>query len=209
MTLPETPVTDTTEAEQTLLNKLDTLALDLSKNSWEFGWTADELWHVVQENFLQESGGKEKKALGAFINFLSEREAKENEARNTIATRIRVARFVPRVNYGKIVVASKGIEPTFHQVKNVIFQKAGELDATKTNAMIDWCIANQWPAVEDIRIQRGVIDPKVAVDPKERDFKRFVKLAQVVAVENPSGPRNDVAVAVIAAWKAEVTSKAE
>jgi hypothetical protein len=198
-----TPVFDSAVKKEELFAQLDSMAANLSQTSLQFGWVAMELWNLTMEDFLQESEGKEKKALGAFITVVQEREAKDIDSRKTVADRIRIAKFVPRKIYEKMVSASGGIEPTYHQIRACIFTSFGELDEPKTGAMFDWCVANKWPAVADIRIQRGVIDPRVAVDPKERHFKQFVKLSQTIMAEFPSGPIYECAKCVLDTWKTE------
>jgi hypothetical protein len=195
--------------EQELLLKLDTLAADMSETNFEFGWTAEELWHVTQEDFMQENDGKERKAYSAFITLVSQREAKDIESRNIIGDRIRVARFVPRDVYAKIEGASldaqgNKISPKFHQIRNCLFVKGSNVDEGKTEAMIDWCVQNQWPPVADIREHRGVVDPKVAVDPVAKHKSLFVKLSQKIMAEVPEGSVwYNVSKVVFEAWKAE------
>ena len=192
------------DTEQALYEKLDSLASNWSQSSLEFGWTCAELWHVVQEDFMGQADGKEKKALTLFINHIQEREADKIDARSTVADRFRIARFIPRETYDAIVTGSSGTQPTYHQMRACIFTSFGELDKEKTDAMIDWAVNNNWPAVADIRIYRGVVDPKVKVDPATRHWQMFVKLSQSVMADSGEGhPRYNVAKAVLDQWKVE------
>lgn len=173
--------------EQELFSQLDVLASNLSKSSLQFGWVASELWNVVQEFFMEQAGGKEKKALGLFISHVQERESKDIESRKIVSDRLRVARYIPRDVYGKIVEGSGGIEPTYHQIRTCIVSSGSEMDTVKTDAMIDWAIAHQWPPVADIRAYHETLDPKEKVDPLSRHYKLFVKLSQTIMAESTEG----------------------
>jgi hypothetical protein len=192
------------DKEQELYTQLDTLAANLSSSSLQFGWVAIELWHMKQEEFMEHAGGNDRKALTLFITHIQERESKDTEARKTISDRIRIGKYISHEAYDQIVAASGGVEPTYHQIRAVIFTDKGDVDETKTNAMIDWCVARGWPSVADIRIQRDVIVPKVAVDPAAKHFKLFVKMAQTIMADTVEGsPRFNVAKAVLELWKNE------
>jgi hypothetical protein len=198
------PVIDTNEQEQELLAQLDIEAKNLSSSSLKFGWLAMDLWHLKQEDFMEEAGGKERKALGAFISVIQEREGKDIDSRKTVSDRIRIAKHIDRETYGVIVAGSGGYEPTYHQIRACIFTEGLELDHVKTDAMIDWAVANKWPVVADIRDHRGVIDPQVAVDPMERHYKIFVKLSQTIMAETtPGSERYNAAKAVLDCWSKE------
>lgn len=199
-----TPVSDTFDKEQELYTQLDTLAANLSSDSLQFGWVAMALWNVKMEDMMEEAGGKEKKALGLFISHIQEREAKDIEKRKTVADRIRIGRYISQEAYEQISIGSGGYRPTYHQIRAVIFTKGGEMDEVKTSAMIDWCIANQWPTVADIRIFRGVLEPKAAVDHTERHFSLFVKMSQTIMAETDgASERHIVAKAVLDLWQRE------
>jgi hypothetical protein len=202
-----TPVTDTTVIQEALFVELDTLAASLSQNSLQYAWKADELWRVSYEEFMEQSGGKEKKALGAFIGVVQEREAKDILQRSTVAERLRVGKFCTRTQYAKIVEVSGGFEPSFNQIRRcIITNNNGEFEKGMTDEMVGWCIDNQWPTVADIDIHRSVVNPgtKKAVDPKERHYAQFVKLAQIIMEEATAGsPRYDAAKAVFETWKKE------
>lgn len=175
--------------ENELLVKLDSLATDLSKGSLEFGWTANELWQMTIEDWMEYANGKEHKAYTLFINFLQDREAKEAADRKTIAERVRVCRFIPRGLYVQLAAASK-YEPTFHQIRACVFTlKDGSPDKAKTDQMINWCISNGWPSVPDIRIQRNVVDgvSKIKVDIVERRRNAFARTAQAILATEPEG----------------------
>lgn len=192
------------DIQNDLLNRLDACASNLSQSSLEFGWVAAELWEYVQEDFLEASGGKEKKALSAFTSFIQEREAKDIETRGIVSERLRIARHLTRSKYGAIVSASGGTEPTFHQIRACIFSEGQDLNAGKTNTMIDYCISHNWPPVADIRTYRGVVDPKQKVAPEERRWKLFVKMSQKIMAEtDPSDGHYKAAKTVLDTWTDE------
>lgn len=184
---------DIQSKQDELFTDLDNLAANLSTSSLQFGWKANELWNLVQEDFMAQSDGKEKKALTAFIDLVQQREGHLMDGRKVVADRFRIGKYIPESMYNDICSASvdasgKKIEPTYHQIRAcVMTAKFGELDEAKTSAMVNWCIGNSWPSVVDIRIQRGIIDPKLKVDPAERHYKVFVKLAQTIMLEKPEG----------------------
>jgi hypothetical protein len=200
---------DIQATQEELFAELDVLASNLSTSRLQFGYTAMKLWNVVMEEFMEQTGGKEKKALGAFIDLVQEREAKDIDSRSTITDSIRVAKAIPETLYNKIVEKSvddngNHIKPTFHQIRTVVFQKGNEVDTEKTGAMIDWCVAHKWPPVADIRIYRDVLDPKVKVDPADKHYRAFVKLSQTIMVESPEGSeRYNAAKTVLEVWKKE------
>jgi hypothetical protein len=196
---------DTTDVEQALFARLDTLASDMSNSRLEFGHVALDLYRVVFEDFMEQAGGKQKKALTKFINLVHERESKEIDARKTVVEAIRIAKFVPRKSYELIVKNSDGYRPTFHQIRAIVFTLTnGELDEAKSGAMIDWCVENKWPPVADIRAHREVIDPKPesGVDPKEKLFGSFVKMSQHVMEQfTEGGEEYNCAKNVLETWK--------
>jgi hypothetical protein len=198
------PAIEQQDRQEALFSQLDDLAKTLSVSSLQFGWVAVELWNVVQEDFISQADGKEKKALTAFIDLIHERESKEIESRKIVAERIRIAKYVTRETYSAIVSGSNGTEPTFHQIRACVFTQGQELEKEKTTAMIDWCVSHNWPSVTDIRIQRGVIEPTLKVDPAKRHFSTFVKLAQCVMADSGEGTeRYNVASTVVELWQKE------
>jgi hypothetical protein len=203
VTPTEAPL-EAVDRQEELFTRLDGLAANLSKASLEYGWTASELWNAVMEDFVEQAGGKVKKALGEFITVVQQRESKDIDKRSTVAERLRIAGYIPRTMYEDIVAASEGYKPTFHQIRGCVITNGLELDQVKTSAMLDWCVSHKWPPVTDIRIQRGILDPKAAVDPAERHFKIFVKLSQAIMAEtDPSSERYVVAKTVLDLWTKE------
>jgi hypothetical protein len=197
-------VVDPFEAEQELLGQLDTIAANWSVGSLEFGWVAAELWNKTQEDFMEMADGKERKALTLFTSIIHERLSKEIESRGIVSERLRIARYIGRKEYGEIVAASNGYEPTFHQIRNCVFTDGDGLDTVKTNAMLDYAISEGWPPVVDIRAHRGVVDPAQKIDPADRHWIGLVKMSQYVMNDVAVGhPHYTVAKAVLDLWAEE------
>jgi hypothetical protein len=192
---------------------LDAVAATLSNGSLEFGWTMDELWHLVYEDYMQMANGKEDKAVTEFLSFVQDREATVVPNRATITEQWRVARAIPRDKYGVIVENSVGIDgknisPSFHQLRSVLMSAEfhGPVDKTLTNEMISWSVENHWPPVADIRKQRLVLQPAQAKeDPATKHWNSFVKMAQVVIADAPESNHAIAAQLVLDQWKAELS----
>lgn len=109
--------------------------------AWHQGWYALE--------FIQA-----EKAMGEFeeedaITFLAS-EVKNLMQRKTIVDRMRVAKYFSRERYMTLG------QPTFHQARAALVSRSrGIIDEDETNRVLQWCVDNNWPTVEEIFSYKG------------------------------------------------------
>jgi hypothetical protein len=161
-----------------ILEDIDALVKLGSETALEFGWLANKYFESEKQQLLEDFGS-EAAALHETITFLHDREAEYIVARSTVADRMRVTRYMTRETYNDIALETHK-RPSFHQLRACLITDKGVVIKDETDAMVEWCIENEWPTVAEIRERRCGVDKRT---PEDRRWEQFVRLARRVLLD--------------------------